>query len=97
MNALSVNQAASTLGVTPDEVMDASGVTLGELEHAAELAGLDAYQYRQVPALTTHDLEVIAGRLDRVNIDCAACGRNLGTVSRKPPVPAKCFACRTTK
>ncbi|MDF3307852.1 hypothetical protein P3H15_22780 [Rhodococcus sp. T2V] len=62
---LSLNDAANRLGVTPAEVMDAAGLTLGELEHFAELDGFDAYQYRQVPVLTDHDMNAITARLTR--------------------------------
>ncbi|WP_009477414.1 hypothetical protein [Rhodococcus sp. JVH1] len=66
MSALvSINQAASRLGVAPAEIVDASGLTLGELEHAAEQDGLDACQYRQVPVLSKSDLDVIAQRIQR--------------------------------
>ena len=60
---ISINQAAAHLRVTPDQVIDAAGLTLGELEHLAELDGYDTCQYRQVPVLTDHDLQRIADRL----------------------------------
>ncbi|GAF47369.1 hypothetical protein [Rhodococcus wratislaviensis] len=59
----SINQAAALLHVTPAEILDASGLTLGELEHLAELDGYDPCQYRQVPVLTDHDMQRIADRL----------------------------------
>lgn len=96
---VSVNQAAAQLGVTSSEVIDAAGLTLGELEHAAVIDGFDASQYRQVPAIDANHLEVIATRLDSssaVVIECAACGRELGTVSSAPPVPVKCYGCKTS-
>jgi hypothetical protein len=66
---LSINQAAYRLGVAPAEVMDAAGLTLGELEYAAERDGLDACQYRQVPALRESDLAVIAAGIASTPVD----------------------------
>ncbi|MDF3305597.1 hypothetical protein P3H15_11255 [Rhodococcus sp. T2V] len=66
MSALiSVNTAAHRLDVHPDDVIDAAGLTLGELEHAAEQHGLSAHSYREVPVLTEHDVDVITARLTR--------------------------------
>jgi hypothetical protein len=65
VSALTVNQAANLLGVTADDVIDAAGLTLGELELAAEQDGLCATRHRDVPVLTERDVSVIAARLDR--------------------------------
>ncbi|MGV9870569.1 hypothetical protein [Rhodococcus koreensis] len=99
MSIYSVNQVADMLGATAGDVIDAAGLTLGELEHAAGQHGLSATRYREVPVIEERHLEVIATRLDSpaaVPIACSECGRELGTVSSKPPAPMKCYACKTT-
>ncbi|QYB05403.1 hypothetical protein I1A62_13540 [Rhodococcus sp. USK10] len=65
MSLYSVNQVADRLGVTADAVIDAAGLTLGELEHAAEQHGFCATNYRDVSVLTEHEVDVITARLDR--------------------------------
>ncbi|KXF54640.1 hypothetical protein AXA44_40530 [Rhodococcus sp. SC4] len=59
-----INQAADLLGVSPEEVIDAAGLTLGELELGAVEIGLSVTDYRNVPVLQEQDLAVIASRLD---------------------------------
>jgi hypothetical protein len=61
----SVNQAADLLRATADDVIDAAGLTLGELEHAAAQAGYCTTCYRMVPVLTDSDLRTIAARLSQ--------------------------------
>ena len=74
--SLSINDVAFQLSIAPAEVIDASGLTLGELEHAAELDGLDACLYRQVPVLREGDLALIASRVASTPSDAyrAGCG-----------------------
>jgi hypothetical protein len=59
-----INQAADLLGADTADVIDAAGLTLGELELGAVEIGLSVTDYRNVPALREQDLEVIASRLD---------------------------------
>ncbi|KAF0964656.1 hypothetical protein [Rhodococcus sp. T7] len=59
-----VNQAADLLGVSPEEAIDAAGLTLGELELGAVEIGLSVTDFRNVPVLRQQDLRVIASRLD---------------------------------
>ncbi|WP_213572612.1 hypothetical protein [Rhodococcus sp. USK13] len=96
MNARSINQVADLLNVTPNEVMDASGLTLGELEHHAELDGYDPSQYRQIAVLTDSDLQVITDRLNSLaDLYCAVCGTYVVSVNPPaPPVPVHCTKCR---
>ncbi|QSE88914.1 hypothetical protein JWS13_10000 [Rhodococcus pseudokoreensis] len=63
-DAYTINQAADLLGADTSEVIDAAGLTLGELELGAVEIGLSVTDYRNVPVLRQRDLEVIASRLD---------------------------------
>jgi len=60
---LSVSEAADGLGATTDEIMDAAGLTLGELELAAERCGLIPERYREAPILSE---AVVASLADRI-------------------------------
>ncbi|WP_342338670.1 MULTISPECIES: hypothetical protein [unclassified Rhodococcus (in: high G+C Gram-positive bacteria)] len=59
-----INQAADLLGADTADVIDAAGLTLGELELGAVEIGLSVTDYRNVPVLRKQDLAVIASRLD---------------------------------
>ncbi|RZL82297.1 MAG: hypothetical protein EOP32_11965 [Rhodococcus sp. (in: high G+C Gram-positive bacteria)] len=63
MSLRSVNQVADHLGVTADDIIDAAGFTLGELEHAAEQHGYCASCYRQVPVISDREVQIITTRL----------------------------------
>lgn len=60
---LSISEAAGRLGATTDEIIDAAGLTLGELEHAAERCGLIPERYREAPILDASDVESLADRI----------------------------------
>lgn len=60
---LSVGEAADRLGASTDEIIDAAGLTLGELEHAAGECGLIPERYREVPILSESAVAVLAGRI----------------------------------
>lgn len=60
---LSISEAANRLGATVDEVIDAAGLTLGELELAAEQCGLFPERYREVPVLSESTVAALAGRI----------------------------------
>ncbi|MGV9864552.1 hypothetical protein [Rhodococcus koreensis] len=64
MSLHSVNQVADLLGVTANDVIDAAGLTLGELEHAAEQHGFCATCYREVPVITEREVQIITTRLN---------------------------------
>lgn len=60
---ISISDAARRLGASIDEVIDAAGLTLGELELAAEQCGLIPERYREAPILSESGIEVLAGRI----------------------------------
>jgi hypothetical protein len=61
---LSIGEVAHRLGATTDEVLDAAGLTLGELELATEGCGLLPERYRETPVLPEGALKVIAERIN---------------------------------
>ena len=60
---LSVSEAAQRLNANTDEVIDAAGLTLGELEHAASRCGLIPERYREAPILSESTVAALAGRI----------------------------------
>lgn len=48
---LSISDAARRLDATPNEVIDAAGLTLGELEQAAQQCGLIPERCHEAPIL----------------------------------------------
>lgn len=60
---LSISEAAERLGATANEVIDAAGLTLGELESAAEQCGLFPERYPEAPVLPESRLDLIVSRI----------------------------------
>ncbi|MDV6246886.1 hypothetical protein [Rhodococcus opacus] len=58
-----INETADILGVDAADVIDAAGLTLGELEADAIETGLGVHRHRDVPVLTERDLETVTRRL----------------------------------
>lgn len=54
---LSISDAARRLDATPDEVIDAAGLTLGELEQAAQQCGLIPERCHEAPILPTETVD----------------------------------------
>lgn len=65
---LSVSEAARRLGATADEVVEAAGLTLGELEHAAQQCGLLPERYREAPILDEHNLNTLIDRISEARL-----------------------------
>ncbi|RZL82355.1 MAG: hypothetical protein EOP32_11935 [Rhodococcus sp. (in: high G+C Gram-positive bacteria)] len=64
MSALvSVSDAVRVFGATTEMIIDAAGLTLGELEHAAAEYGLIPERFLEVPILRESDLKAIAHRI----------------------------------
>ncbi|WAM13947.1 hypothetical protein [Rhodococcus sp. JS3073] len=63
MSLHSVSDVAEHLSVTADDVINAAGLTLGELEHAAEQHGFCVTCYRLVPVLSDREVQIITARL----------------------------------
>ena len=62
---LSISEAADRLGATTDEIIDAAGLTLGELEAAALDCSLLPWRYREAPILSE---AVVASLADRITV-----------------------------
>ena len=60
---ISISDAARRLGASIDEVIDAAGLTLGELELAAEQCGLIPERYREAPILSESTVAALADRI----------------------------------
>jgi hypothetical protein len=60
---LSIREAAHRLDATPDEVIDAAGLTLGELEHAAQQCGFFPERYHEAPILDETTVASLVGRI----------------------------------
>jgi hypothetical protein len=60
---LSISEAAHRLDATPDEVIDAAGLTLGELEQAAQQCGLFPERYHEAPILSESDVDALVGKI----------------------------------
>jgi hypothetical protein len=60
---LSISEAAHRLHATTDEVIDAAGLTLGELEAAAHDCGLLPWRYREAPILDETAVASLVGRI----------------------------------
>ena len=66
---ISINDAAERLGATADEVIDAAGLTLGELEYAAEQCGMFPERYREAPILPESRVESLVSRIADARLD----------------------------
>lgn len=62
---LSISEAAQRLDASVDEVIDAAGLTLGELEQAAQQCGLIPERCYEAPILPADFVEVLAGRIQQ--------------------------------
>ena len=65
---LTINQVADRLHTNTDEVIMASGHTLGDLMHTSELAFGVGDWYRQVPVIPESALDTIRRRIENTEL-----------------------------
>ncbi|MCW3471043.1 hypothetical protein OMK68_15540 [Rhodococcus pyridinivorans] len=65
----------SNLGATCEEIIDASGWTLGELEAAAVRAGRLREEYRRIPMFSDEDVDRLRRRILAERAELAGLGR----------------------
>jgi hypothetical protein len=63
---LSISEAAQRLDASVDEVIDAAGLTLGEIEQAAQQCGLIPERCYEAPILPIETVDGLSSRLLRL-------------------------------